>query len=784
MKKKSLLLTGILSAIGALALLVSNVKTPIKADASLTSHIYLEDKFNNPSFKGSFDSDMWVANGSHIRQSEDGESYLENPGIAASSGDGLFFGTKGIVHDVEYIQFDMMMPADMPNNYWIGIKFLTNSININDTEFAEYTYNAAYAFTPVNYWILHSNYESVSMSGSSYSEMTTYLNIKGYWISYKMVPSSESSAKLYLAKQGEAFNNSKYITLTSTNTNKVNFLNCQFGFQSSNPASKYCVDNVKIKGSDVNVDYTFDSYDEDESVLENKLLNDEKRPFTLICSSDLYIPVGTNANESLVSKKATKDPGDAPTGIKVLDVSFTAYIPSSASTSDAFGFAFGLDETSSALSTAGGLVEFSKSNIIVKLLKDGALVQEGTANTTTLQSTVELAQINLIVWLNGNLEVKVNDDVLISLTQKVNKYMGHFGIFALSSPTARMEVDDVRVGYETYYVPVTKSVTHNFSNNFWGNEGYEDFYVAAGGYGSLDAKDGKLTYERCADGAMFGSAHQYDCFILDYKLCSIKTGPEPDDPTEVITDYTRVDKWTGLDLSRSVREFSNYGSYLMVLVKIVPKETDDSVWAEPWVNPAYPGTNADYNQVTRDMKRSPIPADMFRAIQYDGMSKQLSDIKESDAVCFRWISYGNKLELYLKTAGDIEFTKYATFNNIDLQGYFCLTCTGYTTVQYDDFSMANTSPIYICADNEEPETIVQTETEIIYDPANVDVNLAEEIKINTEETEKKDSDEGTDSNKKISCGGSIVASSILLPSLSLGGIGLLVIRKKGKKHEK
>ena len=99
--------------------------------------------------------------------------------------------------------------------------------------------------------------------------------------------------------------------------------------------------------------------------------------------------------------------------------------------------------------------------------------------------------------------------------------------------------------------------------------------------------------------------------------------------------------------------------------------------------------------------------------------------------------------------------------------------------------MANTSPIYICADNEVPETIIQTETEVIYDAGNVDVNLEEEIKINTEEqSEKKDESGNSSQNSGGFCGGNIIASSILLSSLSLCGAGLLVIRKKGKKHEK
>ena len=44
--------------------------------------------------------------------------------------------------------------------------------------------------------------------------------------------------------------------------------------------------------------------------------------------------------------------------------------------------------------------------------------------------------------------------------------------------------------------------------------------------------------------------------------------------------------------------------------------------------------------------------------------------------------------------------------------------------------MANTSPIYTVADNEAPETIVNTVIKDVYTKPDVDVNLEEELRLN------------------------------------------------------
>ena len=75
--------------------------------------------------------------------------------------------------------------------------------------------------------------------------------------------------------------------------------------------------------------------------------------------------------------------------------------------------------------------------------------------------------------------------------------------------------DNVKLTNTFYYVPVTKSVTHNFSSSFFGNKGEEDFILMDGdGGGKMGVEDGKLVFSCGTDRTFFGSSHQYDDFIL------------------------------------------------------------------------------------------------------------------------------------------------------------------------------------------------------------------------------------------------------------------------------
>ncbi len=141
-------------------------------------------------------------------------------------------------------------------------------------------------------------------------------------------------------------------------------------------------------------------------------------------------------------------------------------------------------------------------------------------------------------------------------------------------------------------------------------------------------------------------------------------------------------------------------------------------------------------------------------------------IKESNAICFRFVSNNGNLKLYLKTAGEVNYTLYYEIDGLELNGYFALCCTGFTFIKIDDFSMSNTSSVYVNAPSSAPETIVEKETEVIYDKNNPDTNIDDEIRLNTSANY-------------------LAIVFIVTSAIELVGIGVLVtllIRKK--KNEK
>ena len=86
---------------------------------------------------------------------------------------------------------------------------------------------------------------------------------------------------------------------------------------------------------------------------------------------------------------------------------------------------------------------------------------------------------------------------------------------------------------------------------------------------------------------------------------------------------------------------------------------------------------------------------------------------------------------------------------------------------YDNFSIANTSPIFDVANNEAPEVITKTETNTIYDKGHVDVNLEEELILNGLTTSKP-------SSEKAGCFGSVSGG---LTALVLAA-AVIVLKKK------
>ena len=180
-------------------------------------------------------------------------------------------------------------------------------------------------------------------------------------------------------------------------------------------------------------------------------------------------------------------------------------------------------------------------------------------------------------------------------------------------------------------------------------------------------------------------------------------------------------------MGKKEKREADYGTNIMFFFEITPTEEYGTlnVWKRE-------DSSVDTEEIKSNMtEHEKIPSSLFKDISYDGNLKNESTIKEKDAVCVRWVAENGILRLYLKKASDIDFTLYYTIKGVETTGYTALTCTGYTFLKIDDFSMANTSEVYVCADNYVPETITKTETNTIYDRSNTDENWREEVKANS-----------------------------------------------------
>lgn len=730
MKKSILIVSGLCALTMAAGVLLTLAKENIKeAQASAQNIIIVKDNFNGSAYAGDYDSSKWLHSGEKsIRQNETSESFFYNPGTSTDyCGENMFYGTKKVITNIEYVQFDLKCyKAGM----WLGVKFNKQVTGPN----GDSAYNGPVMIYPdkLVYFTAESDitidHRPDGYSASSLSWAIGEPTGLNMWLTFRFVPVDETHMKAYVVKQGEEIDPDKYLGYSLNHMNNFNFLNAQVGIQCCNENS-YAIDNFMIKGDNINLIETYANEWEDEE--DNPMMvqtNNGKGGYEYSGDSHLEFYAGSALGDKLLAKRQVKEDTSLSQTVRVIDATFTVAFDPEADAEEKVAFVFGLNSAASELESAAGLVIFDKANATIRIPGEEDVVTALPADITGDGGLV----VNVTVIKNGTLKATFGNFVVTATGVKGQK--GYTGFATVSTIAHVVKVEDTLIKNTTYFVPVTKSVTHNFSNNFWGNEGYEDFYVTTGNVGSMDAVNGKLKLEGCVDGAFFGSAYQYDSFILDYKLCSIYvetaylTGNDADaDPEDRF--HSKIHTWIGLDLSRSIKTYSTWGSYGMPHFEICPSTTSEYVHLQFYTNDDSP---LDRAEVAASIKRyQPIPTSLFRPLQYDGVLKQVSEIKEEDYLCVRWVSDGSNLTLYLKTNGESEFTKYAMIPNLELNGYFALSNPGYLYCEYDDFSMANTSPLYVCADNEAPETVTVTETEIIYDGANTDVNLLEELRLNS-----------------------------------------------------
>ena len=425
---------------------------------------------------------------------------------------------------------------------------------------------------------------------------------------------------------------------------------------------------------------------------------------------------------------------------------------------DSLSFAFGIkDET-----------DYKKGCVTLDMYANGikfaqvdteGVKRDLTEKVKTDKLVKEATTLRLTANKDGQIRAYVNDELLLeSKVLTADYYAGAMGYIVTEDKanSGVVMVDQIQVYTTRYKVPVTKSVTHNFSNDYFGKQDFEDFIMNSTGGGQY-VQDGRLVWDGLSDYSYFGSAHEYDDFILEFKICNILTSENKSD-----IHATGLDRWLGIDIAKSVPGLEEYGSSAVFMFNINSQNEYDGIGyyvaAESNVDKAAIPSNIKLN--------NKIPSSLFKAISYDNNRTFKTDIAEKDAVCVRWVAERGTLRLYLKKACELNYTLYTVIENVDTTGYVALCCTGYTFLELDDFSMSNISSVYVPADNYVPETIIKTEEVFIYDRGNVDVNGATEAQLN-------------ESSEKSGCGSSV--AYCVTPVAILGSA--IILKKKGKEEK-
>ncbi len=705
------------------------VKT-IGADASAKTVKVLQDTFNDLKYSGRYDNTKWktyVADETttQIAQTEASNAVLHFVN-GQSSGESLQLATVNRYKNIQSIQFDFKLTSD-DNTTWLGVNI------VNDEMLDEGLQGNTSIYTvPILIRSQQISAHTVTFDkNSSWSNLLGVDNIAGEWVTIKIVPGATGrTASIYTAKQGDELPQTANLEMTWNSANNTrSFSEGYVTFGTTHIGLDQYIDNIKLEADDVSYveDFTPGALSWTEKGIWQKIGPASSAGLAVFDNSALQFK-NAKANDRIMSVQSVVADKSVVTNLVVLDASFNIKMDAAALETDEIAFVFGLSEQrSNPLKGSYAYIINKNGGRLEKYTADGKIeLSSQNMNRNGFGSITGKngANIRLTVKKNGEFAVYENGNKIAASFDKVETYAGYFGFAAFSDLSTDVFIDSVGVNSTSYYVPKTKSVTHNFSNDFFGNEGYEDFVTKGLPDNSLYVKDGKLVMEGASDGTFFGSAHQYDSFIMDYKLCNIYVGT----PDMENTQATKEGRWLGLDLSRQTKKISDYGSYLMLYFTIVPSQSASSVTLSAYASSHSETAAASDSYVISKVRD--IPTSYFKDIQYDGVNTQKTGIQEGDALCVRWVSENGVLKLYMKKASEGDFTLYYTVMGLELNGYFALCNTGYIHAELDDFSMANTSPMYECANSEAPETIIKDKEIYIYDKGNIDINWEDELALN------------------------------------------------------
>ena len=729
--------------VGACAFAMVAPVAKVNASAAEKTSVFLEEEFNDlVTTKWSVDTasdsmKLYSSDDCHISFDYHAEQFL--------------LGTTEKLTGLEYFQFDYMPTA----KHWTPIYF----VNHTDIPTAAPNYNTFaksdnfYTYEPT----LAMELTRVGTYGNTVKvdKVSNWALETNVWYTFKVKVTSSTTAEIYYAMQGqdaEAEGVRSRITLKDNATYTFDDMYVLFG-RGTDVGQETHLDNLEIKYGENMIKENFNGQTIDERI--TKISAVEGYGYSIQKAASMLSVNAASKGDSILYAQKVGVETSIIESIECLDVRMGVSFKDGLN--DSLSFAFGIkDET-----------DYTKGCVTLDMYADGLKFSQITADGVKVDVTEKIATDKLVkegtslkmtANKDGQVRAYVNDELLVEgNVATADYYAGAMGYIVTEDKanTGVVMVDQIQVYSTRYKVPVTKSVTHNFSNDYFGKEDFEDFIMNSTG-GKQFVQDGRLVWDGLSDYSYFGSAHEYDDFILEFKICNILTSQEKSD-----INATALNRWLGIDIAKAVPGLAEYGSNVVFMFNINSSNESDGIGfyasSESTVDKAAIPSNIKLN--------NKIPSSLFKAISYDNDRTFKTDIAEKDAVCVRWVAERGTLRLYLKKACELNYTLYTVIENVDTTGYVALCCTGYTFLEIDDFSMSNISSVYVAADSYVPETIIKTEEVFIYDRGNVDVNGATEAQLNAESESSK------------GCGSSV--AYCVMPVAILGSALIL----KNKKDE-
>lgn len=581
------------------------------------------------------------------------------------------------------------------------------------------------------------------------------------WNTVRLEKTSATTATLYVGAQGtDVKATGEAIELSIKSNSDFTFDDAHIYIGSS--GGTLAIDNFQIKAKDLEIDEKFNDDNIDPKIKEYKL--NEKIPSYTIVRANSYLAFeNASTGDNMVYNSPIHKEESIIESVNCLNAEFNVKVGGKLS-DDSIAFVFGVGADKQ---YANGCyqVRISSKGVSIYSVFDGVETELHETVAVKKLESKNGANLTIIANKDGMVSVWENNKVIVEVSvDKEDYYVGYLGFAALQDNTGIVEIDDLKISTVKYKIPVSKSVSHNFSGDYFGNEGYEDFVMKEAQTNALYVEDGKLVLNGQSDEGYFGSAYEYDDFVLDYKICNIYTRGITGD-----REATQNGHWFGLDIGRQHATEGEYGTNLNIFFYIArPQNTEtNDEWNYSGIGLYSKNPNVDKNKIVEDwVEHEKIPASYFKNIQYDGTTKVESDVLDKDAVCVRWVAQKGSLRLYMKRACDIEYTLYYTFNGIETTGYQALVCTGFAYLKIDDFTMSNISDIYVNADTYIPEEIVTPgQTITIVDRGQADMNGLKE----------------TEMNSGNGCGSQIHAGYALVPMAVAAGF---VLVKKDKSRDK